>query len=1267
MFTTLFTSPRRLTGYLTALLLLPSCLSAAAQSSQVISANATAVPHNESYGAPWQSAVTNRGDFVLFDFKTSGLYEYPANGAPEVTIAAQGAIAGGFTDSGIAIDPRNNNLYLNNNFNGGILEYPFDAATGTWDIAPVTVASGLAGNLGGSCGNYFQGAGMAINEKGVMAVATENGCGVEIFTVPIDASGNFGSATAIVSSMTARAKTVAIDDAGDIFFNEDAGGLSGILYIPAGTNGLTSDASVQRIDPKLGNVQGVTVDPAGNAYIVDGSAGAYVVPFQSGGPSTASAFQLSSIAANGGPSIDAQRGVLFYPITTSGSLKDLVKIYLGRQEFGSIAAGSTTGASASVTYNFNAATTPYTFTILQNGLSNSFAISDLSQCGITFKTTTDPTTGKMTTTEVTTTYAVASSCSLPLTFTPPTVGDVSATLLMLDSKGSLLNSTLLHGSATGALVVGVPGTESAVGSGFKTPSQIAVDIVGNIYVADSGLGRVLQYAKGSSATSKATSLGTGLVAPTGVAVDNTGDVYIADSGNLIEIPYGPTGLNAAGQVTLKTGLGTKLKLATDQIGDVFVGDPDNQRVVRIRPSVTGTEETDLTGITPLTAFAADGAGDLYVASGANLTRYFAAGQRTLLTSLPAITGLAVDASGSVYITSSTQTIRIPNEAGALNTADQGLIAPGATAPVSVAVDASGDTYVADAAADDVDFVNASAFLNLGKLTSTTGSSTANTELFNAGNVPLNITGFTSTPDFSVTSGSCAGSTIAVGLNCSATVTFSAGPGDQGTLSALLTAQGNEVNTPAGINTTGVGAALAASSTTINVTKPSVTNAPVIVNVTSASGTGPVPTGNVTVTVTGTGVTPIVLTQPLVNGTVTINETTVPAGALTFTAKYIGDRVYGTSTASVAVTVSQGIVSLVQPAPASVPVYVLAAGAGSQEPYDGSQIPYYYNYPVTVVTANGAPLLGVPITNAGGTQTGTDYGIVTYEVAGGATACTGSASTINVGSNGTAPLPTNCLAINTSNNQIPNLITSYTITPVYSGNTDPNYATVSGTPFTVIALRNPMVLITSNPGSLTVAAGSSVTSNITLTSLLGYGVAGATGNLNNYSLPLEMECDSLPAHATCSFSYPTPDPSDANSVAVNPTTPGNVIMTLNTNVAVGTTTAGFSGKQAWLAVIFSIGLLGLAFTRRRKMRAGLLGLLPILVCSFSLFGLNACSSANITAVPTLSTPKGTYTITVTAKQAGSKTVPNPTLGGAPITVYGNGNQMSVPFTMNVTVQ
>lgn len=1254
MFTTTFKTLRRLSGFMPTVLLCASGMGAVAAAQSpilpVISSFPVAVPHNETYGAPWQTTVSNRGDFILFDFKFGSAYAYPVTGGAEVTIAAPGHPIGGFQDSGIAIDSRNNNLYTNDNYNNGLLEFPFDAATGTWDIAPVQVANNLQGNLGGGCGNYYQSAALSMNDNGIMAIATENGCGKEIFTVPIDASGNFGTVTSIVSNLSDRAKTVALDNMGNISFNEDNNGKHGVLFIPAGVTGLNGEGSVQIYlnDPKTYNVQGVAVDTSGNLYVADGNVGLLYVPLQAGSPDLAQAVLLSSIPASGGPAVDSQRGTVFMPIGSSvGSIKDVVKIYLNRSEFGGVTANATKAAAGGVTYYFAGVTKPYSFSLIQSGASAAFTIGDISKCGIT--STTDK-QGNPTVSGGS--FVSGGTCTLPLTFLPATVGETSATLLMLDVKGDVLNTTTVHGTGQGAAVTLAPGSETALGSGLKTPSQVAVDAAGDVFVADSGLGKVLEFGTGATAP---VSIGKGLMAPTGVAVDGSGDVFIADNGTLIEVPNTTTGLNTAGQSVIKAGLGTHTLLAADAIGDVFVADPDNQRVVRLRNNIVGMPlETDIPGFSQASAIASDGLGNLYVASGANLVVITPQGRVNAVTTLSGATGLAVDVSGAVYVTSLSGTVRIPSVGGTLNVANQTTIAAAATKPTSVALDLMGNAYVTDAATGKIDVVSVNGIAAFGSLATTTSSANNTVTLFDEGNLPLNVTAFTSSPDFSVTANTCIGAPIAVGSSCIATVTFNPGPGDQGLLKGQLTAASDAVNKPVAINTVGTGFALAASTTTLTVASSSVTNTSAMVTVAPASGTSPVPSGKVTLTVTAPGYGPVVLTQPLVNGAATFTETSISAGADTFTANYLGDRVYGTSTASSKTTVAPGVVTLLQPAVSTVPTYALAAGTGTAEPYDGSQTPFYYVYQMIVRAANGAPLVGLPIVDTTGKLTGYNYGSVTF---GGAVGC----APVNVNADGTVMFQASCVNIDTSNNQIVNITTPYTITPTYNG---PNYVSVTGTPFSYIAIRNPSVVITSNPAALTVAAGSSVTANLTLTSLLGYGVTGINSNLNNYSLPVALDCSGLPAHATCSFSYPTPDPSSANSTAVTPTTPGKVVLTINTNAAVGTTTAALLHAPAIFSATFGFGVLGIVFTRRRRLPAWFGKLACVLLLGGSAGALSSCSTSNINPNPQLTTPKGTYAVTITAKQTGSKVVT--TLTG-PVTVSGSGNQMSLLFTMNVVVQ
>ena len=910
-----------------------------------------------------------------------------------------------------------------------------------------------------------------------------------------------------------------------------------------------------------------------------------------------------------------------------------------------------------------------------NGTSGVFTLGDISGCGITLsqpdskgKYMLDPNGAQQRTT---TPYAAGATCAIPITFTPQTVGDVSATLSMLDVNGNILNTAVLHGVGQGSAAVVAPDTESVISPALTTPTQVATDASGNVYVSDSGQGKVLEFKKGSTSTSAPVSVGKNLTAPTGVAVDAAGDVYIADSGNVIEVPFGLTGydsngqnvigLNTAGQVTIKAGLGTNLKLAVDATGDVFVSDPDNQQVVRLTPQVSGITERDYTGFTQLSAIGSSSAGDLFVADGANLIEIPAFGaQTTVLSSLSGVTGLAVDASGAVYVSETGQTIRIPKEGGTYTPADQTILAPDVTSPGSVALDAQENAYVVDGSSKTVDLVSTNAYLNLGTLPTPTSTQNGTVTIEDSGNLPLNITAFASTADFSETATTCIGAPIAVGSSCTATVTFNAGPGDQGPLTGQVTVASDAANAPIAINIVGVGAPLAASTTTLKATNLTVTSAPIVINVTSTSGAAPVPTGNVTLTATANGKVVNTFVEPLVNGTVTINATEIQAGSYTLTVNYGGDRVYGTSTASASVTIAPGAAILTQPPASSLPTYVLSQGQGSESIYDGSNLPYNFTYLMTVTSADGNPLIGVPIYNAKGAQISTDFGSVTLQNSGAGGAC----QPVTVNSDGTAPWLTTCLPIDTSNTQIPDLLTSYTITPVFNS---ANYAPVTGTPFTLIAVRNPVVVITSDPSALTVSSGTPATANLTLTSLLGYGVLDANSNLNNYSLPVGLECNNLPAHAACTFSYPTPDPSDPNSVAVNPTTKGKVVMTLTTNVPIGTTTsASLRQSPVVFAAMFGLGLLGLAFGRKKKLQVSLFNVICLLFLSGAVVGVTACGSGTTGNASILTTPAGTYTVTVTAKQVGSKVITTNTPGVTEV-VYGNGNLVSLPFTVSVTVQ
>jgi hypothetical protein len=412
-------------------------------------------------------------------------------------------------------------------------------------------------------------------------------------------------------------------------------------------------------------------------------------------------------------------------------------------------------------------------------------------------------------------------------------------------------------------------------------------------------------------------------------------------------------------------------------------------------------------------------------------------------------------------------------------------------------------------------------------------------------------------------------------------------------------------------------------------------------------------------------------------------------------QYVGDRVYANSSATSSVKVAAGAVTLTQPTMSSVQTlnsyypYVLSQASGAQEPYDGSVTQYETTayYVVKVAATDGQPLIGQPIFDNSGKVIGMNYGSVTFQGA-----STATCIPIPVQSDGTAQFDPSCLTIDTSNNAIPNIMSSYTVTPMYSpagaggsaGSTNPNYTSVAGTGLNYTALRNPMVSISSNPSSLTVTKGSSVTATVSLTSILGYGIAGYNGLLNNYSLPVQLTCDGLPAYATCTFVYPNADPSDPNSVHVGPATgtvisvqgataapctvaqgctgPGTVMMTISTNTPTGIAQLERGTGNTALAAMFGMGLLGLVFSKRKALRVRLLTLACVMLCFGVLGGISGCSSTQLGANAAQTTPAGTYTVQVTAKQVGNQVITQ-----YPGITYGNANQMSLPFTMKVTIQ
>ncbi len=195
--------------------------------------------------------------------------------------------------------------------------------------------------------------------------------------------------------------------------------------------------------------------------------------------------------------------------------------------------------------------------------------------------------------------------------------------------------TVLAGSATG-LTGKADGTGTA--AFFNGPAGVAVDATGNVYVADfnnnlirkiTAAGVVTTLAGSTASKANGTGTAASFNGPRGVAVDVAGNVYVADANNNLIRKITPAGvvttLAGNGSIGNADGAGTAASfyypagIAVDAAGNVYVADANNNLIRKITPagtvsSVAGSGYLSLkTPFNGPVAVAVDAAGMLYVA------------------------------------------------------------------------------------------------------------------------------------------------------------------------------------------------------------------------------------------------------------------------------------------------------------------------------------------------------------------------------------------------------------------------------------------------------------------------------------------------------------------------------------------------------------------------------------------------------------------------------------------------------------------------------
>jgi trimeric autotransporter adhesin len=570
----------------------------------------------------------------------------------------------------------------------------------------------------------------------------------QTYTISTIAGGAppFTPATAASASI-GQPQRVATDSGGNVYFSSDnsvfkmdAGGT--LTLVAGNSRGGHSGDGGPAVAAQLNQPQGIAIDKSGNIYIADSANNRVRIVTPDGLINNFAGDGNAAYAGDNGPAVHAE---LYRPtglaVDSSGNL------YI---------ADSGSFVVRKITTDGNIAT------FAGNNLRG-FAGDGGSAVGAQLSEPED--------------VAVDSSGNVYIADTD------NNSVRKVDSSG---NITTVAGNQTS----GFSGDNgSAVAAQLNRPVGVAVDSSGNLYISDYMNSRIRKVASGNISTvtgngnfgfagDGSSAAGAQLTNPLGIALDSSGSLYLADlwsyrirkvsSGNISTVAgngtvsySGDGGPAAAAQLNLPAGV------AVDGSRNLYIADTNNHRVRKVAPD--GTISTVAGSGSPGNGaqlngphgVAVDSGGNLYIADtlnsrivmigtdGAATTiagngnpGYLGDGGAATGAQLNLPTGVAVDKSGNLYIADTANHRVRKISAGVISTvAGTGINGYGKDVdsavdqplflPFGVAVDAGGNLYIADTGNNRVREVLAAD----GKIYSITGTGQA-TNLGDGGPAPF---------------------------------------------------------------------------------------------------------------------------------------------------------------------------------------------------------------------------------------------------------------------------------------------------------------------------------------------------------------------------------------------------------------------------------------------------------------------------------------------------------------------------------------------------
>lgn len=472
----------------------------------------------------------------------------------------------------------------------------------------------------------------------------------------------------------------------------------GAVTTLAGVAGQTGGADGAGASARFNYPAGLAVDSTGNLFVADSgnsairevtSAGSVSTPAGSAGNSGSVDGQGSAARFNHPQAVAVdQAGYLFVIDTSNQTVREVspsgsVSTLAGAAGIGGRADG--TGAAASFFYPGGIASTAAGVVYIAD--TGNHLVRAMESPGAV--TTLAGSVGQMG-------YADGTGSQVLFAYPHGVAEDGSGHLYVADANNNAVRAASSAGFVTTLAGLGGVPVGSVNGSGtaarFSGPAGVAADASGNVYVADTGNSTIRKIAAGGAVTTFAgaagvagSSDGAGAAArfnaPEGIAVDSVGNVYVADSNNntIRKITSGGTVTTLAGVAgqsgSLDGAAGSArfngpYALAVDSSGTVYVSDLFNATIRKI--DISGTVST-LAGSPGYPGFA-DGVGSL-----ARFNQPYA---------------LAVDSSGNVYVADTfNRAIRKIAPGGSVTTLNGSQTR--FYYPQGIAVDGSGNLYVAD--------------------------------------------------------------------------------------------------------------------------------------------------------------------------------------------------------------------------------------------------------------------------------------------------------------------------------------------------------------------------------------------------------------------------------------------------------------------------------------------------------------------------------------------------------------------------------------------